>query len=69
MGKDILGGSRVSRVLFYECCIRDIYRRLSGDFKWAGVYMNLKFRIFLGFSMGIINIKMVFRVIGTDETT
>lgn len=44
-------------------------RSPSVDFKWAGVYMNLKFRVFLGSSLEIISIKMVFRAIDNDETT
>ena len=44
-------------------------RSPSVDFKWACIYMNLKFRVFLGSSLGIIGIKMVFRAIDSDETT
>lgn len=40
-----------------------------GDLKWEGIHMNLKFRVLLGSSLGVISIKMIFIAIGTDETT
>lgn len=58
----------MSRVLLYVCY--DMSNTcVSSDFKGAGGYMNLKFRIFCGSSLGVISINVVFRDVGMGETT
>lgn len=62
-----MGGRRVSSSVCVMLEMSISYP--SGDFKWAGMYMYLKFRVFLGSLLGVISVKMVFRAIGTNETT